>query len=209
MNFLKTSHYLNTGKYQYFFTTEHVRKNEDFIGFFRDSMSIRTTCETAHDLKDKRISFYIGIKHNNLEYGFQDDMTREIYTTGKFKVNTKYIRSLKSYKCLTLIEGILKNSNLYSLNILQEVKQSFKELFKGKGDILILNENIIRKSIDKEDLKKELEDVNGLLRSYERWCEKFKWFNKVYYYIDGDDGDKVSFYVKVKPKQTIVEDEEF
>lgn len=203
MNFLKTSHYLNTGKYQYFFTTEHIKKKEDFAGYFRDSLSLNTTCETSQDIQDKRISFYFGIKDNYLEYGFQNDMNREIYTTGKFKVDSRYVRSLKSYKCLTLIENILKNSKLNNLNILQQVKQSFKELYKGKGDILILNEDIIRKSIDKEDLKKELENVNNLLRKYEKWCEKFKWFKKVYYYIDSDDGDKVTFYVKIKPKENL------
>jgi hypothetical protein len=201
MNFIKSGHYLNVGKYQYFFTTEHIKDKESFAGYFRESLSLRTTCETAQELKDKRLSFYIGIKQNNLEYGFQDDKTRDIYKTGIFKVNTKYVRSLRSYKCLTLIENVLKTSNLISLNILQAVKQSFKELYKGKGDILILNENIIKKSIDKEDFKKEeLEDPNELLRKYERWCEKFKWVNKVYYYIDSEDEEKVTFYVKVKPK---------
>ena len=35
MNFLKTNHYLNTGKYQYFFTTEHIRNKENFLGLYR------------------------------------------------------------------------------------------------------------------------------------------------------------------------------
>jgi len=201
MHFIKTSHYLNTGKYQYFFTTDHIKNKEDLLGYFSDSMSLKTTCETANQIKDNRLSFYFGVKNNNLEYGFQNDMTREIYKTGLFKVDTKYIRSLRSYKCLALIEGILKNSNLVNLNMLQEIKSHLKTWFEGKGSILILNENIVKKSIDKEDCKEDLENVNGLLHKYEKWCEKFKWVNKVFYYIDSEDDDKVTFYVKIKPKQ--------
>lgn len=203
MTFIKTSHFLNTGKYQYFFTTEHIRNKELFLDYFRESLSLKITCETAQDLKDIRVSFYFGIKENNLEYGFQDDMKRNIYKTGSFQVDTRYVRSLKSYKCLSLIENILKNSNLSSLNLLQEIKSALKFWYEGKGDILILKENIIRKSIDKDDLKKELENVNALLYKYEKWCQKFKWINKVFYYIDNEDDEKVTFYIKIKPKNVV------
>lgn len=204
MNFIKTGHYLNTGKYQYFFTTENIKDKGSFLGYFRESLSLQTTCRTAEDLKDNRISFYFGIKNNNLEYGFQDDMKRDIYKTGLFKVDTKYVRSLRSYKCLSLIEGILKNANLKSLNILQEVKNSLKEWYQGKGSILILTENVIKKTFDKSDFKKEeLEDPINLQRKYENWCEKFKWYNKVYCYIDSEDDDKVTFYAKIKPKENV------
>ena len=203
MHFIKSNHYLNMGKYQYFFTTEHVAKKEDFHGYFTDSMSLKITCETAEQIKDERISFYFGVKNNNLEYGFQNDMSREIYKTGLFKVDTKYIRSLKSYKCLALIEGVLKNSNLSNLTILHEIKSALKTgWYEGKGDVIVLNENIVKKSVNKEDLKDEIKDVNALLRKYEQWCEKFKWINKVFYYIDSEDEDKVTFYIKIKPKQT-------
>jgi hypothetical protein len=209
MHFIKSNHYFNMGKYQYFFTTEHVAKKEDFHGYFTDSMSLRTTCETAEQIKDERISFYFGVKNNNLEYGFQNDMSREIYKTGLFKVDTKYVRSLKSYKCLSLIEGVLKNSNLSNLILLHDIKSALKTgWYEGKGDVIILNENIIRKTISKEDLKEESKDSNAILKKYEDWCEKFKWAKKVFYYIDNEDDEKVTFYIKVKPKQ-IEEDDGF
>ena len=201
MHFIKTSHYLNTGKYQYFFTSEHIRNKQMFLGYFQESMSLKVTCETSIGLKDIRASFYFGIKNNMLEYGFQNDMNREIYKTGTFKVDTKYVRSLKSYKCLGLIEGVLKNVNLPNLNLLQEIKIHLKGWYEGKGNVLILNENIVKKTISKEDLGEESKDANALLHKYEKWCEKFKWVNKVFYYIDNEDGDNVTFYIKVKPKQ--------
>ena len=205
MHFIKSSHFLNTGKYQYFFTTEAIRDKEKFVGYFRESMSIKTTCDTAQNLKNERVSFYFGIKNNQLEYGFQDDMKNSIYKTGLFAVDSKYVRSLKSYKCITLIEGILKNANLSSLNLLQEIKSNLKFWYEGKGTVLILNETIVRKSIDKDDIKDELGDVNKLLYKYEKWCEKFKWINKVFYYIDSEDNDKVTFYIKIKPRKSAEE----
>lgn len=199
-NFIKTNHYLNVGKYLYFFTTEHIKNKDKFYDLFRDCLSIKTTCDTAQKLKDKRLSFYFGIKDNKLEYGFQDDMTREIYKTGIFEIEDRYLRSLKSYKCLSLIEGILKNSNIKNLNLLHEIRSHLKGWYENKGKVIILDENIIKKSIDREELKDELKDVNNLLRKYERWCEKFKWVNKVFYYIDSEDEQYVTFYIKIKPK---------
>lgn len=205
-NFLKTNHYLNVGKYLYFFTTEHIKNKDKFYDLFRDCLSIKKTCDTAQKLKDKRISFYFGIRDNKLEYGFQDDMTREIYKTGVFDVVDRYVRSLKSYKCLVLIEGILKNANIVNLDLLHEIKSHLKGWYKDKGKIIILNENIIKKTIDKSYLKEELKDVNGLLRKYEQWCEKFKWVNKVFYYIDSDDEQNVTFYIKIKSKLKDIEE---
>ena len=205
-NFIKTNHYLNVGKYLYFFTTEHIKNKDKFYDHFRDCLSIKTTCDTAINLKDKRISFYFGIKDNKLEYGFQDDMNRDIYKTGSFEVDDRYVKALKSYKCLVLIVNILKNVNLKNLMLLHEIKSHMKGWYEDKGKVIILNENILKKTISKENLKEELKDVNALLRKYENWCEKFKWVNKVFYYIDNDDEDNVTFYIKIKPK---VEDVEY
>jgi hypothetical protein len=200
MTFIKTSNYHNIGKYQYFFTTEHIRKKDHFLGYFRDSLSLQKTCQAAKQLKDERISFYFGIKNNILEYGFQDDMKRDIYKTGSFQVNTRYVRSLKSYKCLSLIENILKNSNLGNLNLLQQIKIHLKGWYEGKGNVVILSENIVKKTIDKNTIKEDAKDSNALLRKYDNWCEKFKWYEKVYHYIDNEEENEVTFYIKIKPK---------
>lgn len=204
-NFIKTNHYLNVGKYLYFFTTEHIKNKDKFYDYFRDCLSIKTTVNTAQKLKDKRISFYFGIKDGKLEYGFQDDMNRDIYKTGVFDVDNRYIRSLKSYKSLVLIENILKNVNLSNLILLHEIKAHLKGWYENEGKVIILNENIVKKTINKEELKDDIKDVNNLLRKYEKWCEKFKWVNKVFYYIDSEDDDNVTFYIKIKPKEKDVE----
>lgn len=200
-NFIKTNHYLNVGKYLYFFTTENIKDKEKLYDYFRDCLSIPVTCYTATKLKDNRISFYFGIKGKELEYGFHDDMKREVYKTGLFEINDRYLRSLKSYKCLTLISGALKNSNIKNLNFLHEVKLHLKKWYDGKGSVVILNEYMVRKSVDKEFLKEEIKDPVVMLRKYEIWCERFRWIDKVYYYIDTEDDDYVNFYIKIKTKK--------
>ena len=201
MNFIKTNHYLNVGKYQYFFTTEHIKNKDNFIRLFRDLLSIKVTCETANNIKDQRISFYFGVKDGNLEYGFHDDMKREIYKTGVFQIDNRYLRSLRSYKCLVLIEGILKTSNILSLSLLQEVKYHMKYWYEGMGDVIILNENVLSKTINREEIEGDSKDNVLLLKKYEKWCEKFKWYDKVYFYIDNDDENTVTFFIKVKGKR--------
>jgi hypothetical protein len=86
--------------------------------------------------------------------------------------------------------------------LLHEIKTHFKHWYEDMGKTIILNEHILKKSIAKEDLKEDMRFQNALLKKYEKWCEKFKWVNKVYYYIDEDDNDFVTFYIKVKPKKS-------
>lgn len=201
MNFLKTSKYLNTEDYQYFFTTEHIKNKNKFEDIFDKMLSLKTTCSVAQGNLGKRLSFYFGVKNNKLEYGFQDDSDRDLMKTGEFDVDYRFIRGLRSFKCLSLIQGILENSRLPNLNLLQEIKLDLEYWFEDKGDILIFNEEIVTKAIDKDDIKQEIIDIPKLLYKYEKWCEGFKWFNKVYFYIDAEDDKNATFYIKIKNKK--------
>ena len=198
MNFIKTSNYLNYKNYQYFFTTEHIKNKDKFNELFDKMLSLQNTCQIAQANLDKRLSFYFGILNNKLEYGFQDDSDRTNMKTGQFDVDYRFLRSLKSFKCLSLIQSIFDNSKLFNLNLLQEIKNDLDYWLEGKGDIHILNELIVTKTIDKEDIKEEIQDNTKLLYKYEKWCERYKWFSKVYFYIDSEDEEKVTFYIKIK-----------
>jgi hypothetical protein len=201
MHFIKTSNYLNYKDYQYFFTTEHIRNKESFIELFDKMLSLQTTCGVAQGNVDKRLSFYFGVRNNKLEYGFQDDSDRDIMKTGEFDVDYKFLRGLKSFKCLSLIQGILEKSRLFNLNLLQEVKNDLVYWLEDKGEILIFNEEIVTKTIDKEEIKEEIKDTTKLLYQYEKWCEGYKWFNKAHFYIDAEDEKEVTFYIKIKNKK--------
>jgi len=195
LNFIKTNHYLNTGRYLYFFTTEAI-KNKNTIDLFENVISLEIIYKTLKENEDKRLSFYFGIKGYNLEYGICDDISHEVYKTGSFQVDNRYLKNLRSYKCLIMINGILQKSNIKNLILLQEIRSHFKGWFPEKGKTIILSENILKKSIPKSELKDE--KYENILFKYEKWCEKFKWINKVYYYLD-DDNDEITFYIKIKP----------
>lgn len=202
MTFIKTSHYLNNKDYQYFFTTEHIKNKEKFTELFDKMLSLQTTCGVAQGNTDKRLSFYFGVRNNKLEYGFQDDSDRDIMKTGEFDVDYRVLRGLRSFKCLSLIQGILAKSRLFNLNLLQDIKNDLEYWLEGNGEILIFNEEIVTKTIDKEDIKEVFEDVTKLLYKYEKWCEGFKWFNKIHFYIDAEDEKVVTFYIKIKNKKS-------
>lgn len=201
MTFIKTSNYLNVKDYQYFFTTEHIRNKEKFTELFDKMLSLQTTCDVVQGNYDKRLSFYFGVRNNKLQYGFQDDSDRDIMKTGEFEVDYRFLRGLKSFNCLSLIQGILEKSRLFNLNLLQDIKNDLQYWLEGNGEILIFNEEIVTKTIDKEDIKDEISDVTQLLYKYEKWCEGFKWFKKVYFYIDAEDEKVVTFYIKIKNKK--------
>ena len=198
MDFIKTNHYLNIGKYSYFFTTEAF-KSKTAIDLFDDAMSLRVTLKTLQENSDKRLSFYFGVKGYNLEYGICDDMSHEVYKTGTFEIDNKYLTRLKSYKCLVMIQGILQNSNIRNLTILHEIRTNFANWFPDSGQITILNDSIMRKSVPKKMVEDKKWD--NILFKYEQWCEKFKWINKVDYYMDEEDEDTIFFYIKVKTKK--------
>lgn len=202
MNFIKTSNYLNVGEYQYFFTTEHIKNESKFLEVFNKLLSLKTTCETAIQNKGNRLSFYFGIKNNKLEYGFQNDTNSSLLKTGEFDVDYRFIRGLKSFKCLSLIQGVLEKSRLFNLNMLQIIKNDLQYWYEDEGETLIINEEIVTKTINKEDIKQDLLD-DKLLYKYEKWCEGFRWFNKVYFYIDAEDDIKITFYIKIKDKKML------
>jgi len=196
-SFVKTSNYLNTGNFLYFFRTEIIKKPIDISDAFEFKDSNINTFNIYEKINTERLSFYFGIRNNMIEYGFYNDMTDIIYKTGQFEVKDKEVRSIKSYKCLILINGVLSETNTRTLKILQEVKKDLKNLFQDKKSktITIITTQRLRKIISKDQLKEE----KDLDKYFTDWCNKFPWGKKVESYID-DSEDDISFYIKIKPK---------
>ena len=196
-SFVKTSNYLNTGNFLYFFRTEIIKKPIDISDAFEFKDSNINTFNIYEKINTERLSFYFGIRNNMIEYGFYNDMTDIIYKTGQFEVKDKEVRSIKSYKCLILINGVLSETNTRTLKILQEIKKDLKNLFQDKKSktITIITTQRLRKIISKDQLKEE----KDLDKYFTDWCNKFPWGKKVESYID-DSEDDISFYIKIKPK---------
>jgi len=199
MTFIKTNHYLSIGKYLYFFTTENLKNKDSAIDILDDVISLKVLSKTLEENKDKRLSFYFGVKGYSFEYGLCDDMTSEVYMTGEFVIDNNFLKSLKSYKCLVMIEDILKKSNVRNLILLHEIKNHLKSWYPDKGKPVILSEEVLKKTISRSDIGDEAYDK--VLFRYEQWCEKYKWIDKVFYYLDDDEEKKeITFYIKIKPK---------
>lgn len=203
MTFIKTNHYLLIGKYQYFFTTENIKNKDKTIDMFEDVISLRVLYKTFVENKEKRLSFYFGVKNYSFEYGLCDDMTNEVYMTGEFLIDNRFLRTIKSYKCIVLIEDILKRSNVKNLILLHEIRNHVSKYWypeKG-GKTIIMNDNILKKTVPKSEIGELTHDK--ILFKYEQWCEKYKWINKVFYYLDEEDNGDISFYIKIKEKNKI------
>jgi len=195
--FIKTGDYLNVGNFEYFFRTEIIKNQIDVLDNFEFKESNGNTFRTYEKIKDERLSFYFGIRNGILEFGFYNDMTDIIYKTGQFEIKDRELRTIKSYKCLVLINGVLNTTNTRTLKILHDVKKDLKNLFPdipNKG-ITILTIQRLRKMIPKDQIKEK-----DLEKYFSDWCSKFSWVKKVESYID-DSEDIISFYVKIKPKK--------
>ena len=195
-SFIKTSDYLNTGNFNYFFRTETIKNKLDVLDNFEFKESNKNTFKTYNKLQSERLSFYFGIRNNILEYGFYNDVKDIIYKTGQFDIKDKEVRSIKAYRCLVMISGILNEMNSRTLKLLYEIKNDLKNLFPdvaNKG-ITILTPQRIRKTINKKDITEE-----NLDKYFSDWCNKFPWGKNVESSVDNSD-DIVSFYVKITPK---------
>ena len=198
--FVKSGDYLNTGNFLYFFRTEWIKTQLDVLDEFEFKDSVKNTFNVLNKLQSEKLSFYFGIRNGNLEYGLYSDLKDILYKTGQFSIKDKELRQLKSYKCLLLINGVLRMASTRTLILLHEIKKDMKQLFEDKTSkgTTILTTMRLRKVISKDKLIEEMKD-DKLTEHFVEWCKKYPWGKKVDAYIDDTDTD-VSFYVKINPK---------
>jgi hypothetical protein len=199
-SFVKSGDYLNTGNFLYFFRTEWIKNSIDVLDEFEFKDSVKNTFKTFSKLTSEKLCFYFGIRNGNLEYGLYSDLKDVVYKTGQFNIKDSELRQIKSYKCITLINGVLKTASTKTLTLLHEIKKDLKSLYEDKtsNGILILTTMRIRKTILKEFLTEEMKD-NKLITIFVEWCNKHTWGKKVEAYIDDTDKE-IYFYIKIKPQ---------
>jgi hypothetical protein len=195
-SFIKSGNYLNTGNFLYFFRTEWIKNPTKILNEFESKNSIRNVFRIYNKINQEKLSFYFGIRNGILEYGFYNDLKDVIYKAGEFKIKDSELRKMTSYKCLTMISGILKIASTKTLKLLHEIKKDMKYLFEDKTNkgTTILTTMRLRKPINKNLLKNE-KDLDVY---FTNWCNDHPWGEKVESYIDDSENDYVSFYVKIK-----------
>jgi len=191
--------YLNVRNFNIFFTTDNIKDKNKLTDLLKYKRSVDVAYATIQHIRNLRLSFYFGVRDFVLEYGFHDDLKRMVYKVGEFKITSKFLNSLLSYKSITLISRILSNVKLKDLNLLQDVKNDIKYLFDVKfNDIKINHEDKVVKKINNLELKNYYDNDN-LSDYFDSWSFKHKWYYSTYNYIDIDD-DYTYFYVKIKNK---------
>lgn len=199
-SFIKSGNFLNVGNFLYFFRTEWIKNPVNVLNNFESKDLVKNTFRTYSKLKNEKLAFYIGVRNGNLEFGFYSDLKDVIYKTGEFKIRDSELRKMTSFKCVTMINGILRLASIKTLTILHQIKKDMKYLFEDKTskEISILTTMRLKKVIDKKELDQNYDD---LIKYFVDWCNKYPWGKKVEAYID-DTEDDVSFYVKIKPKES-------
>lgn len=197
-SFIKSGDYLNVGNFLYFFRTEWIKNPQIVLQKFESIESIKNIFKVYSKINHEKLAFYFGVRNGILEYGFYNDIKDTIYKTGEFKVRDGEMKKMTSFKCLTMISGILRLSSTKTLIILHQVKKDMKYLFEDKVSkgTTILTTQRLRKIIAKNLL--DMKDDN-LVKHFVDWCNKYPWGKKVEAYID-DSTEDVSFYVKIIDK---------
>ena len=189
------NNYLSNNDYSLFFKTDKINRVEKLLLRLKKFNSLIGLHNILLDIKEKRLSFYFGIKGYELEYGFYDLDSNNIHKVGLFKITSSYIKNLNS-KSTKPIRNILKNTNLQQTKILHTAAKDFKKFLKGMGSIDIVEYNRVV-NIFKKDIFKESDIIeNTLYNTLNNWAMTFSWYKHFYYYvtIDGD----ISFYIKIK-----------
>jgi len=190
--------YLNVRDFNLFFTTDKIKDKNQLSDLIEYKKSLDVAFATLSHIKNLRLSFYFGVRDFNIEYGFHDDLKRMVYKVGEFKIASSYLKSIQSYKCITMISKVLMGSNLKDLELLQKIKVDLKYLFDQKfNEIEIKHGDKVIKKINNVELKNY---YNGdkITEYFDAWSFKHKWYYKTYNYTDVE-GDDTDFYVKIKP----------
>lgn len=200
--FIKQDYY-NTQDYWYFFTTEKITKYKELLDVLKRKTSLKLAHTTLNSLKDKKLSFFFGVKDYTVFYGFNDEITGEVYEVGKFKTTNKEFKNLKYKKCLKTIRDVIKNSNLKNLKLLHTIKKDFKTLFNlNDVDIEIIDERRVKSTYSIDIFKIQDRNEDRLAIYMTQWSRKFSWTDKCYYYVRLTE-KYAHFYIKLKLLQDI------
>jgi len=122
-HFIANEHYASLYNYHFFFSTETIKKVDDYIDIFKYKQSLASTYDVLQKIKSNKLAFFFGVKEGSiLRYGFLDLDTKRSYVTGEFKITGGYFRGVSKYKAMSFINKTIQNVSVKSLPILSKVK---------------------------------------------------------------------------------------
>ena len=189
--------YLNTSDFNLFFTTDNIKDKNKLSDKLEYKRSLDVGYQTLIHIRNLRLSFYFGVRDYILEYGFHDDLKRIVYKIGEFKINSTFLNSVESFKCISLIRNILKQTNLKNLSTLKRAKDDLKYLITdNSGVIQILDQRRVDCTVQKSEI-----NIKNYSEYFDSWCLKHPWYYTTYNYVD-EEQDIVHFLVKIKDADT-------
>ena len=198
-HFIYSQHYTESYQYLYFFVTETLKNNDEFLDVFRYKTSLKSTTYILGKLKSNKVSFFFGIKDGILRYGILDTLSKKSHVCGEFKVTDKYFNSIKKYKAIGYVNKYLQNINIRNITLMRDIKKDLEKFYPSKKvkNVEIEGKNQVIASIDRHKFTQDDLQTNRPFRVLHEWVAKQDWRAKVHYYVNEDNTDVLEFIIIV------------
>lgn len=191
-HFVYSEFFTNLYRYLYFFVTETVKDNEEFLNVFKYKSSLKLTYSTLQKLSQNKLSFFFGINNQNiLRYGFLDQQSRRSFVTGEFKVNDKYFGTLKNIPALEFCQRFLVDINIKHISLMRRIKLELKNFYPSKKSKLIelRGKDMVVAHFDRHKFTDEEISMNRPFRVLHEWVSSKEWRGGVHYYVDENENE--------------------
>jgi hypothetical protein len=191
--------YLNSEKYVLFYKSYEIKDKQELLSKLEFRSSLKLTYDNLKSLKDKKVSFFIGIYNKILEYGFYNYTDKSFIKIGEFTFSKNILNNISKFHSFLNIKQDLTPINISKISLLNQVKNDIKASFykDKKSEIEIKNFDVLTVKFDINEI--EYKKYQNILESY---TNNKKWRDKIdaYFEIDNDD---LIFYFKVKKPEQI------
>ncbi len=190
-HFIFSQHYTESYQYLYFFVTETLKNNSEFLDVFQYKTSLQSVNHVLGKLSSNKVAFFFGIKDGILRYGVLDTVTKRSHVCGEFKVNDKYFASIKKYKAILYVNKYLQNVNIKNITLMRQIQKDLEKFYPSKKvkKVEIEGKNQVTAYIDKHKFTDEDMQTNRPFRVLHEWVASKDWRNKVHYYVDEEQDD--------------------
>lgn len=186
-HFIYSQHYTDTYKYLYFFVTETIKSNDEFLDVLKYKVSLKSTNYILGKLRNNKVTFFFGINEDSvLRYGILDNKSKRAHVCGEFKVNDKYFNSIRNYKAIRYVNKYLQDINIKNISLMRQIKEELKDFYHKKKvkNVEIVGKNQVIAYIDRHKFTDDDIQTNRPFRVLHEWVSNKDWRNKVHYYVD-------------------------
>lgn len=186
-HFTYSKYYTETYEYLYFFVSEMIKSNDEFLDVLKYKTSLKSSYFILGKLKSNKLSFFFGInKDSILKYGFLDNISKKSHVCGEFKVNDKYFNSVRNYKSMSYVNKFLQDINIKNITLIRQIQKELEDFYKNKKvkKVEVQGKNQVIASIDRHKFTDEDIQMNRPFRVLHEWISNKDWRSKVHYYVD-------------------------